>query len=85
MHSYNIATYCYWLQVSEGRGHALARVCVDIDHGMYVSVIRPSVENAPFHRGEGMIMVVRASYCRWDVSCESQPYGGPSPQADLVR
>ena len=53
----------------------VVRVCVDIAHGMYLTVlivIRPSVESAPFPRGvKRVIMVVRVSYCRWYVSCES--------------
>ena len=41
----------------EGRGHTLVvRAFVDIAHGMYLSVIRPSVKNSPLHRGGGMIM-----------------------------
>ena len=64
---------------------------------MYLSVIHPCVKNAPFHREEGMIMVVRVLYCRWYVSCESPQgmffvlysgtnhTGGPSPHlATLV-
>ena len=29
----------------------VVRVCVDIAHGMYLFVVRPSVKNTPFHRG----------------------------------
>ena len=48
----------------------VVRVCVDIAHGMYLVVLRPSVKNAPFHGRERMIMMVRAS----DAPCES-PHG----------
>ena len=64
----------------EGRGHTphhvsncapfksagmIMVVCVCIAHGMYQSVFHPCVKNAPFHGGEGMIMVVRVLYCQW--------------------
>ena len=49
-------------------------VHVRVARATYLIVIRPSVKNAPFHGGESMIMVVRVSYCRWYVSCES-PHG----------
>ena len=55
----------------------VVRICVDPAHCKSLSVIRPSVENTPFRRGEGMLMVVRTS-CWWHcgryVSCEG-PHG----------
>ena len=54
----------------EGRGHTLV---VDITHG----IICPCVKNAPSTEMEGMIMVVRVSYCRCDVSFESPKWYVP--------
>ena len=62
----------------EGRGQTLVvRVCVDIAHGMYLSVIRPRVKNAPFQRGRDdhggaclvlpMVCILRES--SWYVPC----------------
>ena len=79
---------------------AYTTCCVDIAPGVYLCVLHPSVQNAPFHRGEGkiMMMCVRVDtapgmYLRvlhvlmvCSLCCGYQPYvGGPSHCAKLVH
>ena len=36
---------------------------VDIKHGMFLCVLQPTVQHAPFHRGEGKMMVMMWCVC----------------------